>query len=101
MSTNPFLTKSTLAYELPPFELIQESHYLEAFYTGMSEQLAEIDAILAKADVTFENTIEALERSGAPGMVLGQHPHQQFAIHQRRLTGHRKRKHGFQLSGGA
>ena len=65
MSTNPFLTKSTLAYELPPFELIQESHYLEAFYTGMSEQLAEIDAILANAEVNFENTIEAMERSGA------------------------------------
>ena len=65
MSTNPFLTKSTLAYELPPFELIQESHYLEAFYIGMSEQLTEIDAILANVEVNFENTIEAMERSGA------------------------------------
>ena len=65
MSTNPFLTKSTLAYELPPFEQIQESHYLEAVYAGMSEQLAEIDAILANAEVTFQNTVEAMERSGA------------------------------------
>ncbi len=65
MSTNPFLTKSVLEYELPPFELIQEDHYLEAFYIGMQEQLTEIDAILATAEVTFENTVEAMERSGA------------------------------------
>jgi len=65
MSTNPFLAKSTLAYELPHFELINESHYLEAFYAGMEEQLIEIDAILASTEVSFENTIEAMERSGA------------------------------------
>ena len=64
MSTNPFLSKSTLEYELPPFALITEDHYLEAFYEGTKEQLAEIEAILANTDVTFENTIEALERSG-------------------------------------
>ena len=65
MSSNPFLTKSTLEYELPPFALITEDHYLEAFYSGMNEQLLEIDAILAESIVSFENTIEAMERSGA------------------------------------
>ena len=65
MSSNPFLTKSTLEYELPPFSLITEDHYLEAFYAGMNEQLLEIDAILAEPNVSFENTIEAMERSGA------------------------------------
>ena len=65
MSSNPFLTKSTLEYELPPFSLITEDHYLEAFYSGMNEQLLEIDAILAESIVSFENTIEAMERSGA------------------------------------
>jgi peptidyl-dipeptidase Dcp len=64
MSTNPFLSKSTLEYELPPFELITEDHYLDAFYAGMEEQLLEIDAILANPIVSFENTIEAMERSG-------------------------------------
>ena len=39
MSSNPFLTKSTLEYELPPFSLITEDHYLEAFYAGMNEKL--------------------------------------------------------------
>ncbi len=65
MSTNPFLVKSTLEYELPPFALITEAHYLEAFYAGTTEQLTEIAEILAQVEVTFENTIEALERSGA------------------------------------
>ena len=49
MSTNPFLLKSTLAYELPPFALITEDHYLEAFYQGTKEQLAEINEILVNA----------------------------------------------------
>jgi peptidyl-dipeptidase Dcp len=65
MSANPFLSKSTLEYELPPFALITEDHYLEAFYAGTSEQLREIDSILANEEVNFANTIEALERSGA------------------------------------
>ena len=65
MNANPFASKSTLEYELPPFELIKEEHYLEAFYKGMTEQLQEIDAILANSEVSFENTIEAMERSGA------------------------------------
>ena len=65
MSTNPFLSKSTLEYELPPFALITEDHYLEAFYSGTQAQIREVDAILANIEVSFENTIEALERSGA------------------------------------
>ena len=65
MNPNPFLSRSTLEYELPPFALITDEHYLEAFYLGTKAQLQEIDAILAQGEVTFENTIEALERSGA------------------------------------
>ena len=64
MNPNPFLSRSTLEYELPPFALITDEHYLEAFYLGTKAQLQEIDAILAQGEVTFENTIEALERSG-------------------------------------
>jgi len=61
---NPFLTRSTLPYEIPPFAEITEEHYLEAFYAGTSEQLAEVESILATEEVTFENTIVALEKSG-------------------------------------
>ncbi|MFM8898112.1 MAG: M3 family peptidase, partial [Actinomycetota bacterium] len=64
MSANPFLKPSSLEYELPPFALIDDSHYLEAFYAGMREQQKEIADITAHMEITFENTIEALERSG-------------------------------------
>ncbi len=64
MSVNPFFAASTLEYELPDFASIQESHYLEAFYQGTKEQLAEVEAILASGEPTFANTIIALEKSG-------------------------------------
>ena len=61
---NPFAAISTLEYEMPPFALIKDEHYLPAFYGGMEEQLEEVAAIIAQPEVTFENTIVALERSG-------------------------------------
>ena len=64
MSKNPFLTKSILEYELPPFAAISEADYLPAFYAGMEEQLAQVEKITNQAEVTFENTLVALEASG-------------------------------------
>jgi len=62
---NPLLTKSTLPYQLPPFELIKDEHFAPAFELGMAEELKEVDAITANpAAPTFDNTIVALERSG-------------------------------------
>ena len=61
---NPFAAVSTLEYEMPPFALIRDEHYLPAFYAGMQEQLAEVNQIIAGLDATFENTVVALERSG-------------------------------------
>ncbi|WP_078970108.1 M3 family metallopeptidase [Streptomyces natalensis] len=69
MTSNPFFQPSELPYELPPFARIRQEHFLPAFERGMSEQLAEVAAIGAATEPpTFENTVEALERSGA---VLG------------------------------
>lgn len=62
--TNPFALRSTLDFELPPFAQIKEEHYLPAFYAGCEEQIAEVDAILASGEATFENTLVALEKSG-------------------------------------
>ena len=63
---NPFLSPSTLPFELPPFADIREEHYLPAFELGMAEQLAEVAAIAGDPEPAgFENTLEALERSGA------------------------------------
>lgn len=64
MTTNPFLQRSALEYELPPFAQITEDHYLEAFYAGTAEQVREIDSILSQSEITFENTVVALEKSG-------------------------------------
>jgi peptidyl-dipeptidase Dcp len=64
-NANPFAQRSTLEYELPPFALIKEEHYLPAFYAGCAEQLTEVQAILdTPGAATFENTIVALEKSG-------------------------------------
>ena len=63
-SANPFLRPSQLEYELPPFDVINDSHYLPAFYAGMEEQSQEIAKITSQREITFENTIVALERSG-------------------------------------
>ncbi|MGW0250338.1 M3 family metallopeptidase [Nocardia goodfellowii] len=65
MTSNPFFEPSTLPYQLPPFADIREEHYLPAFQRGMSEQLAEIEALIAGTEApTFANTLAALERSG-------------------------------------
>jgi peptidyl-dipeptidase Dcp len=65
INANPFAQRSTLEYELPPFALIKEEHYLPAFYEGCTQQLAEVQEILnTPGDATFENTIVALEKSG-------------------------------------
>jgi peptidyl-dipeptidase Dcp len=64
MTFNPFLEPSELEYQLPPFERIRDEHYLPGFYAGITAQKAEIDFINSQPEVTFENTIVALEKSG-------------------------------------
>ena len=62
---NPLFAKSRLPYGAPPFDCLQEEHYLPAFDAGMAAQRAEIDGIVRSADApTFDNTIIALERTG-------------------------------------
>ena len=64
-TANPLLSPWATPFGVPPFNVIQDSHYLPAFRAGMAEQKQEIQAIKASADdPTFGNTIEALERSG-------------------------------------
>ncbi|MGV8959846.1 MAG: peptidyl-dipeptidase Dcp [Stenotrophomonas sp.] len=64
-STNPLLSASTLPFQAPPFDKIQDSDYLPAFKQGMTLHLAEVRKIADNPEpATFDNTIEALERSG-------------------------------------
>ena len=65
MHANPLLQASTLPYQLPPFDRVDNAHYREAFAQGMVVQLREVAAITAQeSDASFENTVVALERSG-------------------------------------
>ena len=62
---NPLFTRSTLPYQLPPFDQIENAHYRPAFERGMTEHLAEIEAIIDVTNApTLENTLVPLERSG-------------------------------------
>jgi peptidyl-dipeptidase Dcp len=63
---NPFLSKSTLLYEAPPFDHIKDSDYEPAILEGMKAQLADVDLIAKDPNpATVDNTIVPLERSGA------------------------------------
>lgn len=65
MSNNPLLTEWKTLYGVPPFDQIQNQHYLPAFEIAMAEHLGEIEKITHQtAEPTFENTLVALENSG-------------------------------------
>ena len=62
---NPLLSEFDTPYGAPPFDRIEDAHYLPAFDQGMEEHMAEVLAIAESTEPpTFENTIEALEYSG-------------------------------------
>jgi len=62
---NPFLTEYTTPFGVPPFDLIENEHFMPAAKAGFAEQEAEIDAIVNNPEApTFENTIEAYDQSG-------------------------------------
>jgi len=66
VAMNPFSNPSTLQYQAPPFDQIKDSDYEPAIEDGMKAHLAEIDAIANQTDApTFDNTVVAMERSGA------------------------------------
>lgn len=63
---NPFLIPYTTPHNTTPFHLIKMEHYEPALLEGMKEQNQEIDAIVNNPEApTFQNTIVALEKSGA------------------------------------
>ncbi|WP_417668775.1 M3 family metallopeptidase [Roseibium sp.] len=65
MTSNPLLNDWSTPFELPPFAEIRPEHFSQAFDTAMTKARAEINAIADNTDApTFENTIEALEKSG-------------------------------------
>ncbi len=63
--TNPLLQDWDARFGLPPFGLIEVAHFTPAFADTMSGQIAGIEAIAGDPEApTFQNTIEAMERTG-------------------------------------
>jgi peptidyl-dipeptidase Dcp len=65
--TNPLVAPWSGPYGgVPPWDHVRPEHFPGAFEVALAEHRAEIAAILASRDAaTFDNTIAALERSGA------------------------------------
>ncbi len=63
---NPLLAPSTLPYQAPPFDRIHDTDYAPAIGAALRAHDAEIAAIAGSHEPAgFDNTIVALERSGA------------------------------------
>ena len=67
LETNPLTLKWEGPYGgVPPFDKVKVADFKPALEAGMAENLAEIDRITANTEApTFENTIAALEKTGA------------------------------------
>ena len=64
-AANPLHGRWDAPFGLPPFARLAPEHFREAFDQAFAAHRAEIDAITGDpARPTFENTIDALERSG-------------------------------------
>ena len=62
---NPFATESSLPFQAPRFDLIEDRDYQPAFEVAMTEHLAEVQTIADNPSApTFDNTIAELEKSG-------------------------------------
>ena len=63
---SPFYAASTLPFQAPPWDRIQDADFQPAIEAGMAAQAREIQAIANDpAKPSFKNTFEAMERSGA------------------------------------
>jgi peptidyl-dipeptidase Dcp len=63
--SSPFYAPSTLPYQAPPFDKIDDDDYIPAMDAGMAEEQKEMEAIADNpAPPTFENTIVAMEKAG-------------------------------------
>lgn len=62
---NPFFKPYGTPFNVPPFHLIKNEHFLPAIEEGIKREEAEIDTILSNPDApTFENIIAALDHAG-------------------------------------
>ena len=65
-TSNPLLQPWNTPFGLPPFEAVRPEHFEPAFDEALKQHRAEVDAIGADPQPpSFDNTIAALDRSGA------------------------------------
>jgi peptidyl-dipeptidase Dcp len=65
-NANPFMQEFDLKFSAVPFDKIELNHYAEALEAGLKQQEEDIQKIVENTQApTFENTILALENSGA------------------------------------
>ncbi len=62
---NPFLTSYDTPFGVPPFHLIENSHFMPAFKEGIKQHEKDIASIINNSEsANFENTIAAIDYSG-------------------------------------
>lgn len=62
---NPFYTEYDTPFGVPPFDKIDEEHFLPAYIDGFAQEAKEIEAIANNPESpTFKNTIETMEKTG-------------------------------------
>jgi peptidyl-dipeptidase Dcp len=65
LADNPLLTSYKTPYDVPPFDRIENRHFIPAYEQAMQEHNDEIDAIAGSTEApTFQNTIAAYDYSG-------------------------------------
>ena len=64
-SNNPFYNEWDTPFGVPPFDQIEENHYMPALLEGIDREKLEILDIIENSDEpSFENTIETFESTG-------------------------------------
>ena len=64
-NSNPFFNDWDTAFGTPPFDKIEEAHYMPALLEGLEREKQEIQEIIDNPDTpTFANTVEAYEATG-------------------------------------
>lgn len=62
---NPFFAEWKTPFGVPPFDLIENDHYMPAIDSGIMAARTEIDAIVSSSEpATFANTIAPYDRAG-------------------------------------
>ena len=63
--SNPFFASYNTPFDVPPFDRIMAKHYMPAFTKGMADGREELKKLSDNKDKpTFQNTVEALDKSG-------------------------------------